>query len=295
MAAAPAPGAASELKPVVDKSFTHRGYSFVARQSAMLESTVADEVGRASGVHPQPCMLFDSVLTVTDPAGRVLLNIDTADALRGCRLQERAAGDAELAKIGSVQCQFAQSWAGARKAQIDGVATVTTNTDWTFTSSYAPEGCAAAGEDAGWLGESISESALPMELLACRDDPILWYQSVFFWEDELDDSGNSQMELKIRVQDKFFYVLMRNEIRVDQVVARRVDNRFFGVLEPLSCFSAAPGEVYREFSFTEASFAELTARGDLQPDRLEMVPQVCSMLKPTDTKIMTARTFRVKE
>ena len=43
------------------------------------------------------------------------------------------------------------------------------------------------------------------------------YQTLLFWEDELDDSGMSKTELKIRVQDRFWFLLLRNETRVDQV------------------------------------------------------------------------------
>merc|ERR1712194_719936 len=122
------------------------------------------------------------------------------------------------------------------------------------------------------------------------------------WEDELDDSGSATLDVKIRVQDRFFFVLLRNAVRVDNVLVRTVETRIFGNLggfgrrkgnavefhqspeRPLRSGEnywvlpldgrrdgLLPGHIWREWMVCEASYEKLISRGDLTKGKLDQV------------------------
>jgi len=63
--------------------------------------------------------------------------------------------------------------------------------------------------------------------LLMRRDPILYSQEIVLYEDELHDNGVSKLYVKLRVMPYCFFVLMRLWVRVDYVVIRMKDYRFF--------------------------------------------------------------------
>jgi type 2A phosphatase activator TIP41 len=67
---------------------------------------------------------------------------------------------------------------------------------------------------------------LNMELLK-RPDPILFYESLSLYEDELGDNGCSELSVRIRVMPEFFLILLRFFLRVDNVLFRIYDTRIF--------------------------------------------------------------------
>eukprot|EP00466_Bigelowiella_natans_P000953 jgi/Bigna1/74995/fgenesh1_pg.32_\ len=60
-----------------------------------------------------------------------------------------------------------------------------------------------------------------------RPDRILWFKDMTLYEDELADNGNSKLDIKIRVMSTCFLVRMRFFLRVDGVLVRAKDTRYF--------------------------------------------------------------------
>ena len=51
-----------------------------------------------------------------------------------------------------------------------------------------------------------------------RPDPILWYEEVTLFEDELHDHGTSEFSVRIRVMPACFLILLRHWLRVDGMI-----------------------------------------------------------------------------
>lgn len=90
----------------------------------------------------------------------------------------------------------------------------------------------------------ICHSIQCRRLSACT--PYVVFEAVDFWESELDDNGVSKIDVKCRVMDRFWFVLMRFDLRVDNVVLRRIETRLF--------HKFGDDHVLREFTWKEATF-----------------------------------------
>ncbi|KAJ3062985.1 hypothetical protein HDU98_001197 [Podochytrium sp. JEL0797] len=101
--------------------------------------------------------------------------------------------------------------------------------DWTYTpESYN-------GRVVGGLADENSsearkftrtESKIDVEMLK-RNDPILWYDEIVLYEDELADNGACMLTARVRVMPTCFLILLRFFLRVDNVLFRIHDTRVF--------------------------------------------------------------------
>lgn len=130
-----------------------------------------------------------------------------------------------------LQVHASETW---QKARADSLPEIPYPFDWTFTSHY----CGTVPENARI--ESTDETINLDKLM--RRDPILFYDAITLYEDELDDNGSTevsefyelhtlieaQMTIKVRVMESNFFVLCRFYLRVDQVIVRVHDCRLYG-------------------------------------------------------------------
>lgn len=123
-----------------------------------------------------------------------------------------------------VQCAVAPKW-----AQIgDEHSKPLHEYDWTFSPSYAGSMTIL---DEPWRPTSSPDLELDMDLLR-QPDPILWFDHVLLFEDELHDHGISSLsvrflilsnlfldltrkQVKVRLMPKCFFILLRHWLRVD--------------------------------------------------------------------------------
>jgi hypothetical protein len=107
--------------------------------------------------------------------------------------------------------------------------------DWTFTSPY--RGSLDAGVDAASPSTSAAvawedtDERVDRGMLMERD-PILFFDEMTLYESELDDNGEMSMSLKVRVMPRCWYVLLRFWMRVDGVLIRLRETRFFCRMTP---------------------------------------------------------------
>ena len=118
--------------------------------------------------------------------------------------------------------------------------------DWTYTTSYK-------GEE---LGESNllkpdDNIEIPLDKLK-RPDPILFFDDVTLYEDELGDNGIVVLRVKIRVMKERLLLLARFFLRVDDVLFRIRDTRVF--------IEFANGLVIREYQEREEPYKNVFAR-----------------------------------
>lgn len=135
--------------------------------------------------------------------------------------------------------------------------------DWTYTTLYkgdvlqeqkAADGPVPAAADApptlvpAPSRVSPTSDEIKLEMLQ-RPDPILWYDSLPLFEDELHDNGVASFVIKVRVMPGCFLVLAQFWLRVDAVLMRVYDTRIF--------HEFGTEYLIREQSCREDSFDEL--------------------------------------
>eukprot|EP00128_Syssomonas_multiformis_P016946 Colp12_sorted_trinity150504_noHs@4177 len=95
--------------------------------------------------------------------------------------------------------------------------------DWTYTTTYKGE--IENGENGSVTVESTNEG-IDIERLK-RPDPIVFFDEVPLFEDELADNGSATLSVKVRVMPSCFLVLQRFFLRVDGVLCRIHDTRVY--------------------------------------------------------------------
>ncbi|KAI9471176.1 Tap42 interacting protein [Coemansia sp. RSA 989] len=176
-----------------------------------------------------PEMIFgDNYLKVRHLPTQKELSLRALDALR---LVDTGPDSA------SVQVSIARDWSHSRR-NLD-IAHVKPF-DWTFTTKY--HGSASRLEFAP------TASKIDYERLKQREE-ILFYDENVLFEDDLGDNGTSQLSFKVRVMPSGFFILLRFFLRVDGVLFRIFDTRFY--------HQFGSDVLLREVSSRQASFDEV--------------------------------------
>ena len=115
--------------------------------------------------------------------------------------------------------------------------------DWSYTTSY--KGTLNPGTPVF----EPSDTPIPLELLR-RPDPILFYDDVMLYEDEMADNGITMLSCKIRVMPARMLFLCRFFMRLDNVLLRIRDTRLY--------IEFATGEVIREYVARENTYEEVS-------------------------------------
>lgn len=137
--------------------------------------------------------------------------------------------------------------------------------DYTFTTPYCGSETIETDTEQHGRGE-ISQGTCSLHWDNCEEqidvvslaskEPILFYDEVVLYEDELADSGVSLLTVKVRVMPTCWFLLLRFWLRVDGVLMRLRDTRMHCVFGE----SANP-IILRESCWREATFQALSAKG----------------------------------
>ncbi|KAL4615297.1 hypothetical protein ACB092_07G113400 [Castanea dentata] len=118
------------------------------------------------------------------------------------------------------------------------------------------------------------EEKIDVVSLASKE-PILFYDEVVLYEDELADNGVSLLTVKVRVMPSCWFLLLRFWLRVDGVLMRLRDTRMhcvFGVGEnPI---------ILRESCWREATFQALSSKGHPSDSAAYSDPSIISQRLP---------------
>eukprot|EP00828_Plagiopyla_frontata_P048893 TRINITY_DN9543_c0_g1_i2.p1 TRINITY_DN9543_c0_g1~~TRINITY_DN9543_c0_g1_i2.p1 ORF type:complete len:157 (+),score=30.60 TRINITY_DN9543_c0_g1_i2:84-554(+) len=85
------------------------------------------------------------------------------------------------------------------------------------------------------------------------ENPIIFANSIQFFEDEIGDSGIVYCQCRFRIMEDCFLLLFRNYLRVDKVIVRVIDTRIFHTF--------GQKFVVREFVVKESSWKEISTSG----------------------------------
>ena len=155
--------------------------------------------------------------------------------------------------------------------------------DWTFATPYAGSVHVTTCEDPNAVpkqrnvvcinnrnawGRPLSYSHIPFHLLQDTTQPILFYDEISLFEDDLHDNGDVSLNVKVRVMPQCWYVLQRLFVRVDHVCVKCREVRmfcFFGDRgssgETLLGGDVEENTIYRDVVWREASWDDLLMMG----------------------------------
>ena len=120
------------------------------------------------------------------------------------------------------------------------------NYDWTYSTLY--DGTIIGSNKGKYPFEPDDDESLPIDKLS-RPDPILYYDDLVLFEDELADNGISVLNVKIRVMQERLLLLSRFFLRVDEVMLRVYDTRVYVEFEE--------NKVLREFKEYEGKYEDI--------------------------------------
>ena len=126
-----------------------------------------------------------------------------------------------------------------REKKHEGITEVVKPFDWSYSTDY--KGTLRSQSP---LFE-ITTTPIPLELLK-RPDPILFFDEIILYEDEMADNGITMYSCKIRVMPARLLLLCRFFMRLDNVVLRIRDTRVY--------VDFGTGEVIREYVAKEEKY-----------------------------------------
>ncbi len=152
-------------------------------------------LGNDSGVTP-PEMVFgqNQFIAHHAPSGLVI-QFNVLDALKGTTFEFQRKEPKQL----KVKLNNKSS---CHTAEVEDVKELELPFDWTYSSSYSGS---MAMENVPISSSTESDVGIDYEKLQVRE-PILWFQELDLFEDELHDHGLSRFSIKVRVMPSgFFY------------------------------------------------------------------------------------------
>ncbi len=222
------------------RSFSIEGFRIITQKLPILKAGPIEEMTEKLGIAP-PEMIF----------GDNLVAIEHAPSHWGIKFDAFGALD-RVDKTGEKRLKVAYSreWHQSREDTHD-IKEVVRPFDWSYTTDY--KGDLAPGSPEF----PPSTEPIPLELLR-QPDPILFFDDVILYEDELADNGITMLSVKIRVMPARLLLLCRFFMRLDNVLLRLRDTRVY--------VDFAKKEVIREYTAKEDAydkvFQELAGRRD---------------------------------
>lgn len=126
-----------------------------------------------------------------------------------------------------------------REKKHEGITEVVKPFDWSYSTDYK-----GTEQSRSTLLEH-SNTPIPLELLK-RPDPIIFFDEVMLYEDEMADNGITLLSCKVRVMPARLLLLCRLFMRLDGVMFRIRDTRVY--------IEFATGEVIREYTAREDKY-----------------------------------------
>lgn len=225
-----------------------KGWVVRNEHKAIMSSAAEESLSRELDIK-LPGMLFDRSF--------LQLSFDTSGENRSGTKSDHRSPSFELAfraidaltMVGesdpNIKVKAAERWDSKTERSDVEITTIEKASDWTFSTRY-PGTVKLAGDlhdllSPKWVpcdpaqerspeGDSsscASPEGIDYDALRNTDLPILFSAQVILFEDELDDNGTASYKVRIRVMPSFFFILARFFLRVDGVLIRIYDTRYF--------------------------------------------------------------------
>ncbi|XP_002962435.2 TIP41-like protein [Selaginella moellendorffii] len=231
------------------------GWRIRSTKRAILNAEQIERWEAKLGTRHLPEMVFGgNELELVHEASGIAISFNAFDALAGWKREN----------LPPVEVPAAAKW----KMRCNPNEQLIMDYDYTFTTPYCGSERLVLEQE-----QADKESSLAtLEWKSCDTridlirlqvkDPILFYDEVILYEDELSDNGISFLSVKVRVMPNCWFLLLRFWLRVDGVLMRLRDTRMY------SGFQSDPREfpdIIRERSQREETFRALLLKGQLEP------------------------------
>jgi type 2A phosphatase activator TIP41 len=247
---------------------TSKGHwKITTRKQPILKADPIEELSKSIGI-PIPEMIFgDNVVAIEHISTGWTLEFNAKDALDAVSKTEK----------GMLQVAVADAWKKDREHNED-IKQVVKPFDWSYSTDY--KGTTHVGRSAGsWQGTDQARDPIRTDLLS-RPDPILFFDGVDLYEDELADNGIGLFNIKIRVMPERLLLLSRFFLRLDGVIVRIRDTRVY--------IEHATNKVIRQYTAKEAKYEELkeklTSMRENAPEALRDANKISPLLATVEDR-----------
>ncbi|SCU91193.1 LADA_0F08614g1_1 [Lachancea dasiensis] len=198
-----------------------------------------------------PEMIFgNSFVRIENEKTGWSLDFNALDALKAVKMEDSG-----------IRVSYANKWINSKREQQrtseldENSLQIGQHYDWTYTTNY--KGTVRNGNcDKHFIQDDSLE--LPIDKLT-RPDPILFYDDMILFEDELADNGISMINVKVRVMNERALVLSRFFLRVDGVLFRVYDTRVYVEFNE--------SKVLREYKEHETDYKTVLGRQNSGPSK----------------------------
>ncbi|KAH3685294.1 hypothetical protein WICPIJ_003768 [Wickerhamomyces pijperi] len=172
---------------------------------------------------PIPEMIFGTnKVEIRNDSKKFGIQFNAIDALRLVKSKrDKIDIEKDLIKV-----SYSNEWFQTRKERTDEVKELPKPFDWTYSMDY--KGTLIGGQQSQLQFTATTDPAhrIPVAKLQTQD-PILFFDDMILYEDELADNGISLLSVKIRVMPQRLLLLSRFFLRVDNVLLRVRDTRVY--------------------------------------------------------------------
>ncbi|KAL8633426.1 hypothetical protein Q9189_000771 [Teloschistes chrysophthalmus] len=247
-----------------EKVITQHGFKITTRKLPILKAEPIERMTGALGIAPPEMIFGDNLASIEHQETGWSVRFNAFDALD------------RVDKTGSSMLQVAHSkeWQTSREKKHEGITEVVKPFDWSYSTDYK-----GTEQSRSTLLEH-SNTPIPLELLK-RPDPIIFFDEVMLYEDEMADNGITLLSCKVRVMPARLLLLCRLFMRLDGVMFRIRDTRVY--------IEFATGEVIREYTAREDKYEsvrqKLAMKGRDVPAELREPNNVVDLLPVVDQKL----------
>ncbi|KAL8919278.1 MAG: hypothetical protein Q9172_005062 [Xanthocarpia lactea] len=244
-----------------EKSILQHGFRITTRKLPILKAGPIDRMTAALGIAPPEMIFGDNVVSIEHVESGWKIEFNAFDALD------------LVDKTGNSMLQVAHSkeWQSTRERKHEGITEVVKPFDWSYSTNYR------GTERSTSKVLEPSNTSIPLELLK-RPDPIIFFDEVMLYEDEMADNGITLLSCKLRVMPARLLLLCRFFMRLDGVMLRIRDTRVYVELQT--------GEVIREYTAREDKYEvvrqKLAMQGRDAPAQLRDPNNIVDLLPVVD-------------
>lgn len=255
--------------PIQDHpSITINDWSIYTIKRPILNSAELDNLGESRFEFPLPEMIFgNNLVKITNDKNNCLLEFNALDALDS------------LDETSNLKVSYHKEWLESRRSSSTSSSDIIDKSekaqkeisnkdlkkltdleslkpyDWTYSPNY--KGTCKN------IQFTETDAKIPVEKLM-KPDPILFFDELILFEDELGDNGISMLSTKIRVMPSCLLLLCRFFLRIDNVIFRIRDTRVYVDFDT--------NVILREYKVQECPYDEvlkrITSKSNNDPKKL---------------------------